>query len=636
MQESRASAACSALAIVCGLSVAAAWFEAFFHFPQVGLAVDAWLAALEGSLGFWFGLTAALALAAAELLLPGRVLSLLGTRAAQRATAVGLAWAVLPYLLRWLEPRVPASTLVALGIALLILVAARFLPAAGRGPSAVIALVGVLLVHLLSPFAVIQVESAAPELPQRDEIPPAAADAPCVLLIVADTLRDDRVGAVRDGRPVMPFLDRLAAEGTRSSIASTSNQTGPAHASLLTGTHILRNGIYANGWTIPPDLPSLAELLHDAGWRTGAVTSNPVIRSEGGYGRGFECYGDVTRFNSPVSMAFHGVRRSSSRWRLMLDFTEIASAWLRHVEWRIHLMPLWLQPRADDTLRRCQSLLGEMAEGGQPWFLFAHFMDPHGPYDPPPQTLGTWSTPTQIRGLPRASHAEFLIRHDAMEHRVGDPAVERAAQAYAVLYDEEILFLDSNLELLVAEARRAAGKRPLWIVFTADHGEHFFEHGLLGHSNSLYEELVRVPLITQGLPSAASIPTRIEDLPRMLASQLLGARAGALLGEGSPQLAPNHSLQIWGRHASLRTERWKLFASATAFRGEYQAVELWDLDAAAGEHQDVAAQHPEVVAQLLAALQASVAGSVLAPRPSGEDVMDDRTQRRLAELGYAH
>lgn len=637
-EEPRTRAAFTAFAVVCGLSVAAAWIESFTYFRSIPKSVTAWLLGLEGSMGFWLGLPAGLALAAAEALAPRALLERVARGAARRATGVGLAWALTPWLLRDLQRLYSFGEYIVLAIFLALVFAARWLPPVGRWPAAGLTAAGALLVHVLPIPELGDTRSETPALPAEFSGPVPAADAPCLLLVVIDTLRDDRVGAVRDGKPVTPFLDRLGVEGHRVSIASTSNQTGPAHASLLTGTSVLRNGVVGNGMVVPESIPTFAELLGLAGWRTGAVTSNPIIRSEGGYGRGFECYGDVARIESPLSMAFFGVSRRSSRFAFLLRRPSLARHWLAMAESRAYITPDALQPRADDAVRRCRPLLGEMAASGRPWFLFAHFMDPHAAYEPPEQTRGTWATKEDLEQRMVPSHSIHLIIKDELEARArqGDPDALEHGAAFLRLYDEEILFADAQIENLVTEARRASGERPLWIVVTSDHGEHFLEYGLLGHSNSLYEELVRLPLVVHGIDGLVrdEVPLRLEDLSRLLIGRMVNEKAAALLAEGSPALDPGVSVQIWGRNASVRTERWKLLLAGDKFRGEYEPLALWDLQAPAGESTDVAASHPEVVAELSAAFRAAVAGSEAAPMPESDGELSPRMQLRLAELGY--
>ena len=94
-------------------------------------------------------------------------------------------------------------------------------------------------------------------------------------------------------------------------------------------------------------------------------------------------------------------------------------------------------------------------------------------------------------------------------------------------------------------------------------------------------------------------------------------------------------MQIWGARASLRTPRWKLFAEADAFRGEYRPRALWDLTAPDGEFHDFSAEHPEVVRELLAELHAMIAASRAAPRPEEDGGVDERMERTLEQLGYA-
>jgi arylsulfatase A-like enzyme len=520
-----------------------------------------------------------------------------------------------------------------------VFVLARWLPAVEPRIGAGVAATGALLAHLLGLMAGADAASPAPVLPPRGIGAVPDAGRPSILLISVDTLRDDRVGAVRDGKPVSPFLDRLGAEGIRATTISSGNQTGPAHASLLTGAHVLRNGVYGNSVTMPDSVPTLAELMFEADYRTAGVVSNPVISSDAGYARGFECYGDVTRARAPQAQAFFGLNRASSRWRWLARRHGLAQLWIEHLEWRTRLTPKSLQPTADQTRRRAESVLESLGADPRPYFLFVHFMDPHHPYDPPAATRGTWTTERELAGIPTGSTEAFHAFRDGLLARARRDDLRATAQGEAIarLYDEEILFLDGQIEGLVTAARRAAGDRPLWILLTADHGEHLLEHDLLGHANSLYEELVRLPLIVHGVPAGSpeELPLRLEDVPRFLASRALGEPASRLLADGSPELAPGLSVQIWGRRASLRTGRWKLLAESERFLGEYRPLALWDLAAPGGEASDVSSANPDLLADLLASLNAAVAGSAPAPRSERDAGANERVQRALAQLGYA-
>src|SRR6476661_7547322 len=125
-------------------------------------------------------------------------------------------------------------------------------------------------------------------------LPPNACRGCNVLLVTIDTLRVDRVGAFGGRRGLTPTLDRLAAEGFRFTRAySAAPLTLPSHASILTAVAPPVHGLRANGlFRLGPHIPTLATVLHDAGYRTGAFIGAFVLDARFGLNRGFDVYDD--------------------------------------------------------------------------------------------------------------------------------------------------------------------------------------------------------------------------------------------------------------------------------------------------------------------------------------------------------
>jgi len=169
---------------------------------------------------------------------------------------------------------------------------------------------------------------------------------PCdVLLVTLDTTRADRLGCYGHTAARTPRLDALAAGGVRFDQAtSPCPLTLPSHATLLTGTvppeHELRdNGRAALG----ADLPHLAQVFTDRGFRTGAVVGAAVLDRAFGLDRGFDVYDDAMAEPGTEPMPLQRDARA---------VTDAALAWLD----------------ADD---------------GRPTFLWVHYYDPHSAYEPP-------------------------------------------------------------------------------------------------------------------------------------------------------------------------------------------------------------------------------------------------------------
>ena len=112
---------------------------------------------------------------------------------------------------------------------------------------------------------------------------------PNFLLMILDCTRADHVSCYGYDRPTTPFLDSLAAEGTRfQNMVSSAPWTLPSHASLFTGTYSATHGATDEHRYLNSDFPTIAELLRDAGYATGAFCGNPWVSPETGFGRGVD------------------------------------------------------------------------------------------------------------------------------------------------------------------------------------------------------------------------------------------------------------------------------------------------------------------------------------------------------------
>jgi arylsulfatase A-like enzyme/tetratricopeptide (TPR) repeat protein len=191
---------------------------------------------------------------------------------------------------------------------------------------------------------------------------PAIASGACrgcnVLLITIDTLRLDRVGAF-GGRPgLTPHLDQLAAQGLRLTRAySAAPLTLPSHASILTAVSPPVHGLRANGlFRLGPKLPTLATVLKEAGYRTGAFVGAFVLDARFGLNRGFDVYDDRYGEKAPGDPAEGAERRAE-------DVVKPAAAWIN---------------QQSNHRENQQSPIGN-----QQWFAWVHLYDPHEPYRAP-------------------------------------------------------------------------------------------------------------------------------------------------------------------------------------------------------------------------------------------------------------
>lgn len=301
-----------------------------------------------------------------------------------------------------------------------------------------------------------------------------------VLLITVDTLRADHLGAYGYARNTSPNLDQFARQSSlfRQAYAHAP-ETVPSLGSLMTSHYPHETKLYSNENVLADEAVTLAELLRDAGYVTGAIVGNGVLVRGGGLEQGFQEYDD--HMDDKVSM---GLERKAP------VVTQAAIAWLerRHRE---------------------------------KFFLWIHYMDPHGPYIAPP--------PYDTMFVEPAKDSEKRIPvNEARTGRGGIPDYQqlgghREVAYYIAQYDGEIRYLDHWLGELLGAVRRLELLENTVIIFTADHGEGMGEHDYyFAHNEFLYEGLIRVPLLLRFPVTSAggkdvAIPVaQVDVLPTIL------------------------------------------------------------------------------------------------------------------------
>ncbi|MHC4986042.1 MAG: sulfatase-like hydrolase/transferase, partial [Planctomycetota bacterium] len=169
-------------------------------------------------------------------------------------------------------------------------------------------------------------------------------DRPNVILISIDTLLADHLSCYGYPGEITPHIDLLAGEGVRfTNVTTAAPLTRPAHATMLTSLIPPVHGVRANeDRRLAEGNVTLAELLTDEGYLTGAVVGSSVLDAESGLAQGFDTY-DAPRLE----------RRGE-------NVSQLAGQ--------------WLDRRAADG----------------PFFLFVHYNDPHADYDPPADFAARW------------------------------------------------------------------------------------------------------------------------------------------------------------------------------------------------------------------------------------------------------
>ena len=289
---------------------------------------------------------------------------------------------------------------------------------------------------------------------------------PNIVLVSIDSLRPDHLGSYGYGKPTSPTIDRLASEGVRfASAVSTTSWTLPSHAALFTGLADSAHGLVDNGLRLAEQHVTLAEALGAAGYATAGFFGGPYLHPTFGLAQGFETYHScMTGVGVDLS---DGKIREQARAEHGPSHGDITGPRTREEVAR------WADTRASGTDRR-------------PFFLFLHLWDVHFDYLPPPRYAKLFDP--DYRGTLDGRD----VMHDPRIHR---GMSRRDLEHLEALYDGEIRFTDDILGEILAALDARGMLDDTVIVVTADHGEEFFEHGSRGHAQTLFDEVLRVPLI---------------------------------------------------------------------------------------------------------------------------------------------
>jgi arylsulfatase A-like enzyme len=424
-----------------------------------------------------------------------------------------------------------------------------------------------------------------------------------VLLIVVDTLRFDHVGCYGHPRDTSPAIDRLASEGVRFERAyATAPWTKPSVASMITGLYPSAHGANLLESTVDESLRTLAEILRDRGYATGGVVSHAMLTTRRGFAQGFEIY-----------------REGDARGHRYVSTPGVTS--------------------------KAIGLLDRFSQEERPFFLFVHYFDPHYSFVRHPGIGFAEADAGRLSGNETVHELRSML-HELTEDEL---------RFLRDLYDEEIRFTDEGIDRLLAQVWELGLDANTLIVVTADHGEEFRERGWLGHTRSLYEELLRVPLIVR-VPGAAARARTVSE-PVSLVSltptilELIGIDPGDIRFQGESLAA-----QIQGG-AAVRPGT--IFAEVDYRAGDLElpikraqkkaiikgrfklirddstgGIEVYDLERDAGEQKDLSGLHPRLKGELHHMLETTLQRVRKGAAEGGVRELSEEELEQLRGLGY--
>ena len=476
---------------------------------------------------------------------------------------------------------------------------------------------------------------------------------PNLVVVLLDTLRPDHLGCYGYDRPTSPYLDALAATSVVFEQAeSVAPWTAPAVISLVTGLHPQSHGVFRfpNPGRLNERATTLAEVLREHGYTTGAFTEGGYAKGEFGLDQGFDVF--------PSNPG----------------------------DGQTHMSNMLNPSRLEGNLDRALKWL-DRARGG-PFFMLFHTYEVHGPlrapdeyvrkFDPEWDTerehaalagvLARWQTARKIDragalllrnhnfhcALPLPAGVQNHMHQNGLLPEDGSSFYPETLQFLRDQYDAEIAYTDAQLERLWSALRELELDDNTVIVVVSDHGEALGEHGIVGHGSQHFSEQLRVVFMVR---APGMEPQRVETpvgslslMPTVL--ELLGgpSEAGMMGPLVNPSLVPlmrdptsRGPLAIFAQGLSVAGGEERLISIRTGnlrcvLDAETGVAQLFDLDQDPGELHDIAAEFPDKTRVLAesAVLQAEI-DVRNRPRVTGEvtaSTLDPDLLKELGDLGY--
>jgi arylsulfatase A-like enzyme len=467
----------------------------------------------------------------------------------------------------------------------------------------------------------------------------AMATKPNILLIIMDTVRADHLSVYGYERNTTPNLIEFAREATvYERLMACSGFTLPTHGSIFTGLYPSWHGADIStehpypGNPLPPRTRTMASMLRDAGyWTAEAVANYGFLGPATGLTQGFE--------RKEIKAAVH-FSDSNRPFYLREGARKILSLVVNTADFR------QLRLRATDIDRQAFALLEEARNRRRPFFVFLNYMDAHSPYLPPLPFRDRFSAGDRNLNPINPQTSETVYDVNA-GRRVLNPREKRDLKSQ---YDAGIAYIDAAIGELLTRLRELALYDNTLVIISADHGEAFGEHGLMGHgTSSVYQDQVHVPLLVKypgqhaGSRSDALV-SQVDFLPTVLELAGITAPAG-LQGQGLRSLRNADSGAILAQAVALRQQGAKSPMRGirrAIFSGRWKLIvwtdgdpELYDVAADPGELKNLYRPGDARAAALMAGMKTWVASMPRTNSSGSAKPMDKSTLEKLRSLGYA-
>ncbi|RKY41290.1 MAG: hypothetical protein DRP76_00215 [Candidatus Omnitrophota bacterium] len=326
---------------------------------------------------------------------------------------------------------------------------------------------------------------------------------PNIILITVDSLRADHLGFMGYSKNTTPFLDSLVQESTVFSQAYSCGPVTPhSFPAILTSTYPFD---YLGPRYIDRPRVLISEVFKQAGFVTATFNSNTYISSFFGYDKGWDFFEDLSvPYETPegykeyikAKTFFNRIIKDSFFKKTLPKISSDLLFWIIYVKYRITNSEKKFKVRAEFKNEIVKEFLKAQKHRKTPFFLWVHYMDTHIPYV---------SEKTRIKDKPLSflelagSNFGYISSYSYFNGRKLPKSLYNFGKKHLYqitsFYDDEIKYLDSQMEDFFTFLKREGFYDNSVISLTADHGDEFLEHNGTSHFQKLYNELLHVPLV---------------------------------------------------------------------------------------------------------------------------------------------
>lgn len=524
---------------------------------------------------------------------------------------------------------------------------------------------------------------------------------PNVLLVLVDTLRADRLSTYGYSRETSPFISRLAGEGVKfTNFYANASWTPPATATILTGVFPSVHGINGTSFQKKAPVKALCEILRGRGYNTAAFIANPLITESSGLLVGCDYHNPMwnpfrrnhQRSSVPNPPIYPSLILASEPslenvfvWKKFVFLPRIL-VWKKFVSLsdRVVTSLFIVDRKKSHLLRRAFRLIQEVDGDGNDnreeienrnpradeftrgvlnyvdyvtfvenydgqrtkFFVYLHYLDPHAPYEPP--------EPYDRLFDPRYPGERLTWHPDPSEDGTTPELPDAELHNLQAQYDGETRYFDDNFQFLFSNLEERGFLDNTLIVFVSDHGEEFYEHRGFGHGGTVFEEVLRVPLILWypgSLPAGLEVEgsgSQVDLMPTLM--ELLGLPGlGDFQGRSLLPLVYGEetSAAIYGESSREPPGR-ELSSHRFLVRGRYKFINqekpeteqerfLFDLQLDPNEQENIYGSEKKIAEEMESLLEHFITLVENDPRYSEnlEPVeVDPELQERLRALGY--